>query len=82
MCCPWLLRAGCLTSCPHCCAVTMPPLLLSPPPASQPGERLAVRCSHTDVRMGMWRLDVVPDSQLGRYHLQDLGGWGGNGNYL
>lgn len=35
----------------------------------QPGERLLVRCSHTDVRSGMWRLDVVPDSQASRHTL-------------
>ena len=54
-----------------------------PQPAVQPGERLLVRCSHTDVRMGMWRLDVVPNSQLERYSLQN-GDYSGSysGSYL
>lgn len=36
-------------------------------PAPQPGDELVVTCSHTDVRMGMWRLDAVDPERLGSH---------------
>ncbi|KAL4425691.1 hypothetical protein ABPG75_009707 [Micractinium tetrahymenae] len=35
----------------------------------QPGDELFLRCSQTDVRMGMWRLEPVPHSQVSLQHL-------------
>ena len=33
-------------------------------PLLQAGERVYVRCIHTDVRQGMYRLEVVPPGQV------------------
>lgn len=35
----------------------------------QPGDELFLRCSHTDVRMGVWRLEPVHHTQVSLQHL-------------
>lgn len=39
----------------------------------QPGEQLVVKCSHTDVKMGMWRLDAVDPDHVSRYDVRNVG---------
>lgn len=34
---------------------------------------MLLRCSHTDVSAGMWRLEVVPEAQQARYEVQHTG---------
>lgn len=46
----------------------LPPTTRGPPfvLAAQPGDELFLRCSHTDVRMGVWRLEPVHHTQASR----------------
>lgn len=44
--------------------------LLCLPPRLQPGDELLLRCSHIDVKAGVWRLDVVPPSQAHNFDRQ------------
>ncbi|PRW58916.1 ribonuclease [Chlorella sorokiniana] len=39
----------------------------------QPGDQLVVKCSHTDVKMGMWRLDAINPDHLHRYDIRNEG---------